>query len=344
MRSMTLKTPFLAAFLALAAANVATTVSEPAAAQGAAKKPDKKTRDAARTAYQEGETAYKKGEYRAAVISFKKANDLIPSPHASFWIAMSVDKQGNLKEATELFEKLLADENVGKLGAEKIKTARDRLDALKKTPAKLEITTDPAGASVSVDGTPQMGETPMTIDLAPGTHQIAVSAPGMKTSEFEVTAEPGGSDEKTIELEAAPDDATDVPVVAPPPEEPPPEETEPPKAKSKVPAYVTLGIAGASAIVGTIFGIQALGKKGDFDDDPTSDTADDVERNALIADMAFGVAITLGVTGVVLLTTAGGDAEKDARTKHRKLPKKARLVVAPYASPKGGGAAARWTF
>jgi hypothetical protein len=109
-----------------------------------------------------------------------------------------------------------------------------------------------------------------------------------------------------------------------------------------VPAYITLGIAGAGAIVGTIFGIKALGAKNDFDKTPTGNAADDTERNALIADMAFGVAITLGVTGVVLLTSDDGAAP--AAAQHEQLPKRAKLVVAPYASPEGGGAAARYTF
>jgi hypothetical protein len=70
-----------------------------------------------------------------------------------------------------------------------------------------------------------------------------------------------------------------------------------------VPAYVTLGIAGVAGVVGTIFGVKALGSKSDFDKTPSTEAADDTERSALIADMAFGVAITLGVTGVVLLTS-----------------------------------------
>jgi hypothetical protein len=112
-----------------------------------------------------------------------------------------------------------------------------------------------------------------------------------------------------------------------------------------VPAYVTLGIAGAGLITGTIFGLQALSKRSDFDDNPTSEGADDVERNALIADMAFGIAITLGVTGVVLLTSddAGASAAGQDKAAKRKSPG-TQVVVAPYAGPTGGGAAARMTF
>jgi hypothetical protein len=109
-----------------------------------------------------------------------------------------------------------------------------------------------------------------------------------------------------------------------------------------VPAYITLGIAGAGAVVGTIFGAKALSAKSDFDKSPTGSSADDTERNALIADMAFGVAITLGVTGIVLLTS--DDSSSSSNAKLEKLPKRAKLVVAPYASPKGGGAAAQYSF
>lgn len=108
-----------------------------------------------------------------------------------------------------------------------------------------------------------------------------------------------------------------------------------------VPAYVTLGIAGAAAVVGTVFGVKALGSKSDFDKTPTTKLADDTERSALIADMAFGVAITLGVTGIVLLTS---DDEPPPAATGMLKPKGARLELTPYAGPKSGGATARLTF
>ena len=107
-----------------------------------------------------------------------------------------------------------------------------------------------------------------------------------------------------------------------------------------VPAYVTLGIAGAGAIVGTVFGVKALGAKEDFNKTPTTELADDAERFALICDMAFGVAITLGVTGVVLLTS---DDEPAAAQKQTPA-KAARLEVAPYVGKKSGGASAKLSF
>src|SRR5690606_14775554 len=212
-----------------------------------------------------------------------------------------------------------------------------RLEELKKTPGEFRLVSVPAGAAVSVDGQAQMGETPMDLKLAPGKHTIEIVANGFERKTIEVDISPAGKSEESVELtEAAPAEPVAAPAPAPAPveqaEEPAP---EPP---SKLPAYITLGIAGAGAIVGTTFGIKALSSKGDYDDNPTNDTADDVERNALIADMAFGVAITLGVTGIVLLTSGSSDPAADAKRLEKK--RWANMRVSPYVSPKGGGAAA----
>jgi len=332
----------------VAGALVGTSVLPVAMAQGkagaAAKAPDKKTRDAARKAYGAGEKAYAAGNYSESYDEFKKAHELIPSPHAEYWMAMALDQQKKGDEAVAAFEKLLAHPDVSKIGDEKLSEAKSRLADLKaKQVGEVNIVTVPGGASVTVDGQPQPGETPMILKLSPGAHKISITNPGYEAQDVDVDVTAGERAEKSIELKAT--DMAPPPAApdAPPPAAPAEPATDS-KPASKVPAYVTLGIAGASAAVGTFFGIKALGAKGDFDDDPTTDNADKVERNALIADMAFGVAITLGVTGVVLLTSGGGDDKPAKEGKAKALPRRARLNVAPYVSPQGGGAAARFTF
>lgn len=329
---------------ALAATSIAPLAHAQAtpAAGAAAKEPDKKTRDAARKAYGEGQKAYEKGDFPAAYEGFKQAHDLIPSAHAQYWMAMSIDKQYKVAEALAAFEVFLANPDAGKVGEEKLAAAQARQKELKATTiAQINLTTTPAGATVTVDGEQQEGQTPMGLELEPGDHKLVVTAEGYQPKELDLTVEAGQKLEEAIELVPEPAPVAEQPA-EPPPEPPPQPPPPPPEEKSMVPAYVTLGIAGAGAVVGTIFGIMALGKKSDYDDAPTADKADAVERNALIADMAFGVAITLGVTGVVLLTSS--DAEGEAAAAARPLPKRATLNVAPYVTPTGGGAAARLTF
>lgn len=306
------------------------------------KAPDKKTKDAARKAYGEGDAAYKAGDFAGAYAGFSKANELIPSPQAAYWTAKAIDGEGKIQEAITAYENLLADPGVATLGDEKTNDAKARIAELKsKLVGELSLQTTPLGATVSIDGAPQPGETPMILKLPPGPHKLTLVAAGFEPKEVDVDVKGGEKSEQKLELvaKAPPPPPPPEPVVeAPAPPPPPP----PPPPRSKVPAYITLGIAGAGAVVGTIFGVKALSAKSDFDKKPTGSAADDTERNALIADMAFGVAITLGVTGVVLLTS--DDSAAPAAAKLDKLPKRAKLVVAPYATPKGGGAGMQYTF
>ena len=114
MRKPILSAPISRLAAALVAGSLASTALVPLAhaqkagteaKKDAAKKPDKKTRDAARKAYGAGEKAYGAGNYTEALDNFKQANSLIPSPHAEYWIAMCLDKEGKSAEAYAAFKK-----------------------------------------------------------------------------------------------------------------------------------------------------------------------------------------------------------------------------------------------
>jgi hypothetical protein len=340
-------------FLRLSAALVVSiftsmTIAPPALAQGApaagaAKAPDKKTKDAARKAYGDGEKAYTAGDYSKAYDNFEKAYGLIPTPHAEFWMAMSLYRQGKDEQAAPAFEKFLSNPEASKVGDEKLKEAEKAFDELKaKQVGELNLATTPAGASVLVDGQAQPGETPMVLRLPPGLHKLTISSAGYETKQIEVSITAGQKSDQNIELTLADTEPAGVPGAVVPAEPLAPEPVPASEPRSKVPAYVTLGIAGVAAGVGTFFGIKALSAKSDYKDNPSTDAADDVERNALIADMAFGVAITLGVTGIVLLTSADSPSSPQQEAKRRS--KQARLRVAPFVSPTSGGAAAHLSF
>ena len=105
----------------------------------------------------------------------------------------------------------------------------------------------------------------------------------------------------------------------------------------------------AAAGVGTVFGILALGDKSDYNDHATSQKADDGENHALIADMGFCLAITLGVTSAVLFLT-----KDEAQTTGSALPNHTvasarkstpiRIIPTPVITPTGGGAGALVRF
>ena len=114
------------------------------------------------------------------------------------------------------------------------------------------------------------------------------------------------------------------------------EEAPSPPGPSRVPAYVTLGLAGAGLVAGSFFGVRALGAQSDYDEAPSRRGLDRVETNALLSDMAFALGLTLGITGTVLLFDEPAAAGTRAAGP--------RLVASPYATPQGGGAQALLRF
>jgi tetratricopeptide (TPR) repeat protein len=103
-----------------------------ARAQAAANAPDKADRAAAREAYDKGTQAFDKGDYVAALDHFVKANALIPSVQAMFWIARSQDQAGRLDEAIAAYDGVLARADFDKLSPDKQATVKERQAALKK--------------------------------------------------------------------------------------------------------------------------------------------------------------------------------------------------------------------
>jgi hypothetical protein len=295
------------------------------------------TREQARVAYGAGQEAYAAGQYAAAAEHFARADQLLPAIQAKYWRAMSLDKQGDVAAAHAALGVVLADPQKDELGAEKLQALAVRQRELGTVPADLLVTTTPAGAHVQVSGVDVPTPTPLSLRLAPGRHELTISLPGYESQRVPITATPGAQLRPNVTLQPQTASAQSGPI-APLGETGALDSASTPR--SLVPGYVTLGIAGAAAIVGTIFGVRALGDKKDYDKNPTAKGADDVERNALIADMAFGVTLTLGVTGVVLLL-ADDVAPQTASSASNDS---AGLHLQPYVSPKGAGASASLSF
>jgi len=244
---------------------------------------------------------------------------------------MTLDLQAKPAEACDAFAALFAASDYSTLSAEQKSAAEQRYSVLQTIPATVLVTLNAPDATLEVDGVIQEGQGPFTLRLPTGEHTLRVNAAGYEPFEQSLAVKPAEQRELALELTPVPAPSATAPKevefeAAPPP--PPP---------SKLPAYITIGVAGAAAITGTVFGIQALNAKSTFDKSPTVANADDVERSALIADMAFGIAFTLGITGVVLLLTEEPSDPAGERTQ-------TALELMPYVSPNSGGAAARLTF
>jgi hypothetical protein len=276
---------------------------------------DDPKRAEARKAYGEAESKFQAGDFEAALASYKTANDAVPAPMTLYKMAICLDKLNKTSDAIAAYGAFLSSNPPASMEA-KVTEAQGRVADLKKnSPVVVKVKSDPAGASVSLDGVAQMGVTPLEIKATPGHHKVHLTSPGYEAVDKEVDVEAGAEATvdanlpKSIPMAEAP--PAPAPLITKPTEKPP----EPsPERRSNTAAYVVLSVAGAGAIVGGIFGVKALQEKSDFDNgEKNTDKADSVEKNALIADMALGAAITLGVTGTVLLLTNSGGSDKAAR-------------------------------
>ena len=95
------------------------------------KGPSKADRVAARDAYDKGTAAFEHANYVDALDNFVKANAMIPSVQAMYWIAQAQDKLGRTDAAIEAYEAITSRADFAKLSDDKASTVRERLAALK---------------------------------------------------------------------------------------------------------------------------------------------------------------------------------------------------------------------
>ncbi|NUP09506.1 MAG: PEGA domain-containing protein [Polyangiaceae bacterium] len=300
----------------------------------------KKAEEEAGRLFKEGKDKFNAGDFQGAYEAFKAADELAPSPVPKYRMGESLDKKGDIDGAIAAYEAFLASKTDPEKDKERIANANARITALKATPADVKVTIQPpeaAAATLSIDGAPATGN---PVKVPPGKHTITATLEGFEDGKVEVDVARSEKKDVTITLTAKPKEVAG-PGPGPGPEKPPTEKpkTEPASSSSSlIPAIVTLSLAGAGVVVGSVFGGLALKSKSEYEDTPTQDLFDETERNALIADMSFGVALTFGVTGVVLLLTDTGAPEPEGE-------KKAKLdFILPYASPDGAGAVGRVSF
>jgi hypothetical protein len=133
-------------------------------AQSADKGPGKAERAAARDAYDKGTASFEHGDYVAALDSFVKANALIPSVQAMYWIAQAQDKLGRTEAAVEAYEAITARADFSKLSEEKAATVRARLAALKSVSAP---PSEPAPVTAPSAEPAPVAEPPPPVDTMP---------------------------------------------------------------------------------------------------------------------------------------------------------------------------------
>jgi hypothetical protein len=321
--------------------------SAPASAQNVA---------AADALFKKGEEEMAKKNYREACPAFRESYKLDAAPGALHALALCHAEAGEIASAVVRFDEYLRvvenlPPNQKMKHTDRAKEAKERRDLLAPEVPELTLVLPenvPPGTRVVQDSI-ELSAASIGIGLPidPGEHWVSTQVPGGPVKEHRLTILKGERRRLELTIEEPPRAPVAVPPPAPPapPVEPPPPPPEPlpppPPPRSKLPAYITLGAAGASAIVGTIFGAQKLSLKSDFEAAPTPELGDDVNRASDIADVSFAMTGILGVAGAVLFFRKDEPEEPaPAAAKAGSL----RVFVAPHVGPSGGAVVLKMTF
>jgi hypothetical protein len=228
---------------------------------------------------------------------------------------------GEFVEAIEAYEEFLQ-QGGSEVDAARRSDLQGQLEHLRRNTAQVGIHVNQVGASVSVDGK-EIGKSPVSgnVTLSVGQHRIsALSEDGASASE-EVNV--AGGDFRVVKLSLV------APVVAQGPALASASAPEkPPMAIRKKWAIGLLASAGVLAITGGGLAFSAKAANDNYQDeldtqpgdpDALQSAHDQLSRRSLAADLMFGAAAAVGITGVVLMFVKGRGQADQASAKRVQL-------------------------
>ncbi len=300
-------------------------------------------KEKAKAFYKRGKERHEKGEFQGALEDFLGAYNAMPNPGVYISISSCYEKLENYQEAVNYLEKYIEE----KPNAGNIVTVKEKLEELKATPGKVQITSTPSGAAVTLNGEATELVTPAQLELPGGDHAMALNLEGyiMETRAFTVPI--GGEVTVDVELtstEAKAGEALPLPTEAVDLDF---DEDEEPKKAAKVgpEVWAMAGVAGAGLVSATVFGLLALSEQSKFDksDQTDQDSADKGKAFAVVCDVSWGVAAAAAITGTVLYIVGAKKAkEKPAESAHQGAIKSATIY--PVLGPDAAGAGVSMSF
>jgi hypothetical protein len=275
----------------------------PAAAAAPRPTPSADDRKAARQAFIDGQSSFKKGDYRHAAESFETAYKRAPHPDALWNAARSWFRAGEKTRAANLYAQYLQD--APPLARDR-NSATDALRKLSPELGRLEIhATDVT--DIRVDNEPLVGT---SVYVNPGTHVIQGRHDDRVVSRSQDVA--AGATVSVALVAPPPERLNPTPPPSPPPLAPPP----PPPSRGLSPLVLLVGgglTAGAGAVL-IWSGVDTVNQKKLFDAAPTQGKLDagrskQTRTNVMIG-VTAGLATLTAATAIFLVDWHSGDNKK----------------------------------
>jgi hypothetical protein len=282
----------------------------------------------ARQHFTRGVKLYEEDDFRTALIEFNRAYELAPNWQVLYNIGQSYYQLRDYADALATMERYVA-EGGANVPRDRRAQVDKEMDELRGRVAHVTFTSNVEGADVAVDDV-VLGKTPFTAPhvVSAGRHKMTASKAGWASAMKVVDV--AGGDTMAISLDMTEQAHEQAAAAAAPAEAP-----------SHTGAYVAGGIGIAGVVVGSIFGILAIGNKSTLKDECTSDKVcthgsqsdiDAFSRNGAISTIGFAVGIVgLGTAAALFLTSGSTSAEPAP------APQQAAVRVTPWISPGGAG-------
>src|SRR5215831_6647263 len=122
--------------------------------------------------FQRGVALYGEADYGGALVEFKRASELSPNPTVLFNIGQTEYQMRDYAAALKTFERYLAEAPANATNRSEVENA---VKVLRSRVGRLTVTTDPAGADVSIDDV-SVGKTPFAKPVLVGVGRVKVVA------------------------------------------------------------------------------------------------------------------------------------------------------------------------
>lgn len=262
-------------------------------------------REDAAVHFKRGTELYGEGDFRAALIEFRRAYQLAPHFKVLFNIGQVQYQLGDYAGAMKTLQQYL-DEGGTRIEPDRRAVVEADIERLKDRVAYVTVVTDVEDAKVFVDDI-EVGTTPLgePIAVSAGRRKIAVRKQGYRDESQYLDL--AGGDRREVELSL--ESIVTQPLPAPAPVTPRPEE---PSAEVPWGAWATTAGFGAGCLV---FGLLALNAKANLDEakrlPTTAETLDEKRTQmlafAVVTDILAAGAVITGSVAIYLTATAGDE-------------------------------------
>lgn len=132
--------------------------------------------------FAEGREYFEQSEYSRAADNFLEAYEILDAPELLYNIGQAYRRAGDLVSAERYFQKYLNETSEAPNEDEVAETIIELQQQLAARKATIELDSDPAGATVSVDDADQQCETPCTLELVAGDYTLTVELEDHETA------------------------------------------------------------------------------------------------------------------------------------------------------------------